>query len=148
MHFVQPLSAKAAAPRAATAVPHFVPRQQRPLTDVDRWRSQSSYTKLSSISPRDLRRSILPAVSHIPHATKDEDAIADAQLASAEAFMPEVWPDFSKMKVDPDIEDEFFNRKEEYDMIMEHLNSKPKQSLLLLGPKNGGKSVSHAFTES
>ncbi|KAG7668342.1 hypothetical protein KSW81_002231 [Nannochloris sp. 'desiccata'] len=106
MHFVQPLSFKAAAPRAATAAPHFGRRQQRPLTEFDRWRSQSSYTKLSSISPRDLQRSILPTVSHIPHATKDDDAIADAQLASAaEAFMPEVWPDFSKMKVDPDNEE-------------------------------------------
>jgi hypothetical protein len=141
MHFAQPLSAKAAAPRAATAAPLFG-RQQRPSTEFDRWRSQSGYTKLSSISPRDIQRSILPAVSHIPHATKDDDAIADAQLVSAgEAFMPEVWPDFSK-KVDPDIEDKFFNRKKEYEMINDHLQAKPKVALLLLGPKNSGKSVS------
>ncbi|KAH7617852.1 hypothetical protein NADE_000056 [Nannochloris sp. 'desiccata'] len=55
--------------------------------------------------------------------------------------MPEVWPDFSKTKVDPDIEDTFFNRKEEYDMIMDHLNRKPTVPLLLLGPKNSGKSA-------
>ncbi|KAG7673557.1 hypothetical protein KSW81_006758 [Nannochloris sp. 'desiccata'] len=110
MHFVQPLSVKAAAPRAVAArvvaAPHYGRRQQRPLTEFDLWRSQSSYTKLSSISPRDLQRSVLPIVSHIPHATKDDATIADAQLASAaEAFMPEVWPDFSKKNVDSDIEE-------------------------------------------
>ncbi|KAG7673829.1 hypothetical protein KSW81_007017 [Nannochloris sp. 'desiccata'] len=105
MHFVQPFSVKAAAPRAATA------------------------------------RSILPGVSHIPHATKDDDAIADAQLASAaEAFMPEVWPDFSKMKVDSDIVVKFFNRKKGYEMIRGHLKRQPTLALLLLGPKNSGKS--------
>ncbi|KAG7673828.1 hypothetical protein KSW81_007017 [Nannochloris sp. 'desiccata'] len=106
MHFVQPFSVKAAAPRAATAVvaaPHFGRQQQRPCsTESYGWRSQPNYTKLPT--PMDPQRSILPGVSHIPHATKDDDAIADAQLASAaEAFMPEVWPDFSKMKVDSDI---------------------------------------------
>ncbi|KAH7620754.1 hypothetical protein NADE_003367 [Nannochloris sp. 'desiccata'] len=55
--------------------------------------------------------------------------------------MPEEWPDFSKMEIDPDIENNFFNRKEEYDMIIEHLNGTPKVSLLLLGPKNSGKSA-------
>ncbi|KAG7670933.1 hypothetical protein KSW81_004363 [Nannochloris sp. 'desiccata'] len=107
MHFVQPLSVKAAAPRAATAVvatPHFGP-------------------------------------SHIPRAAKDDDAIAEAQLASAaEAFMPEVWPDFSKMKVDPDSVVKFFNRKKGYEMIRGHLKRQPTLSLLLLGPKNSGKS--------
>ena len=58
--------------------------------------------------------------------------------------MPEVWPDFSKLAVDPDIEEKFFNRKEEYDMITGHLKEQPTVSLLLLGPKNSGKSVRHA----
>ncbi|KAG7668858.1 hypothetical protein KSW81_003872 [Nannochloris sp. 'desiccata'] len=96
-----------------------------------------------AISPRAATavRINIPTVSHIPHATKDDDAIADAQLASAaEAFMPDVWPDFSKMKVDPDIEENFFNRKKAYKMITGHLKQKPKVSLLLLGPKNSGKS--------
>ncbi|KAG7668855.1 hypothetical protein KSW81_003872 [Nannochloris sp. 'desiccata'] len=95
-----------------------------------------------AISPRAATARInIPTVSHIPHATKDDDAIADAQLASAaEAFMPDVWPDFSKMKVDPDIEENFFNRKKAYKMITGHLKQKPKVSLLLLGPKNSGKS--------
>jgi hypothetical protein len=82
-------------------------------------------------------------VSHIPHATKDDDAIADAQLASAaEAFMPDVWPDFSKMKIDPSVRVKFFNRKKGYGMIIDHLKEEPTVSLLLLGPKNSGKSVS------
>ena len=50
----------------------------------------------------------------------------------------------SKMKVDPDIEDKFFNRKKGYEMITGHLKGQPKVSLLLLGPKNSGKSVRHA----
>jgi hypothetical protein len=57
--------------------------------------------------------------------------------------MPEEWPVLSQ-KVDPDIEDKFFNRTNEYGMVMDHLNSKPSQPLLLLGPKNSGKSVSPA----
>ncbi|KAG7674132.1 hypothetical protein KSW81_005971 [Nannochloris sp. 'desiccata'] len=86
-------------------------------------------------------RITIPTVSHIPHATKDGDAIADAQLASAaEAFMPDVWPDFSKMKIDPSVRVKFFNRKKGYGMIIDHLKEEPTVSLLLLGPKNSGKS--------
>ena len=151
MHCEKPLPFKATAPRAATAVV-ATPRfgcccLQRPRsTKFYGWRSQSSYPKLPSIFPRNLQRLILPTVSHIPRAAKDDVAIADAgQLASAaEAFMPEVWPDFSKLTVDPDIVEKYFNRKEEYDMIMDHLKEQPTVSLLLLGPKNSGKSVRHA----
>ncbi|KAG7666833.1 hypothetical protein KSW81_000601 [Nannochloris sp. 'desiccata'] len=85
----------------------------------------------------DLKRSILSTVAHIPRAAKEDDAIAPA----GQPHMPEEWPDFSKMEIDPDIENNFFNRKEEYDMIIEHLNGTPKVSLLLLGPKNSGKSA-------
>ncbi|KAG7667029.1 hypothetical protein KSW81_000773 [Nannochloris sp. 'desiccata'] len=83
----------------------------------------------------DLQRSILRTLAHIPRATKEDDAIA------GQPHMPDVWPDFSATKIDPDIENSFFNRKEEYDMIIEHLNGAPKVSLLLLGPKNSGKSA-------
>jgi hypothetical protein len=58
--------------------------------------------------------------------------------------MPEKWPDFSKAKVDPEIGYSFFNRKEEYEIIMKRLEGAPNVSLLLLGPKNSGKSVSSA----
>ena len=58
--------------------------------------------------------------------------------------MPEKWPDFSKVEVDPAVRGKFFNRKEEYDMIMGHLKDEPTVSLLLLGPQNSGKSVGHA----
>ncbi|KAG7668391.1 hypothetical protein KSW81_002277 [Nannochloris sp. 'desiccata'] len=85
----------------------------------------------------DLKRSILRTVAHIPCATKEDEAIAPA----GQPHMPDVWPDFSATKIDPDIENSFFNRKEEYDMIIEHLNGAPKVSLLLLGPKNSGKSA-------
>ena len=100
MHCGKRLPFKATAFRAATAVaatPRFGCRHlQRPRsTKFYGWRSQSSYPKLPSVSPMDLQRRILPTVSHILRSTIDDDAIADAQLASAaEAFMPEVWPDF------------------------------------------------------
>ncbi|KAG7667229.1 hypothetical protein KSW81_000964 [Nannochloris sp. 'desiccata'] len=55
--------------------------------------------------------------------------------------MPEEWPDFSKMKVAPNIEYTFFNRNKDYDMIMGHMNGKPSEPLLLLGPINSGKSA-------
>ncbi|KAH7622167.1 hypothetical protein NADE_004757 [Nannochloris sp. 'desiccata'] len=54
--------------------------------------------------------------------------------------MPEVWPDFSKKNVDSDIEEKFFNRNKAYKMITGHLKQRPEVSLLLLGPKNSGKS--------
>lgn len=140
MHCRKPLPFKPTALRAATAVvatPRFGCRRlQRPCsTQVCGRRSQSSYPKLPSIFPRDLKRSILSTVAHIPRAAKEDDAIAPA----GQPHMPEEWPDFSKMEIDPDIENNFFNRKEEYDMIIEHLNGTPKVSLLLLGPKNSGK---------
>ena len=94
----------------------------------------SLYSKLQSISLREFS-SISPAVSHIPPTAKDDDAIAPQ------------WPDFSKMKVDSDIGDKFFNRMEEYDMVMRHLNSKPSKPLLLLGPVNSGKSVSRCHRQ-
>ncbi|KAG7669701.1 hypothetical protein KSW81_007849 [Nannochloris sp. 'desiccata'] len=84
-------------------------------------------------------RSILRTVPHIPRAAKDDVAIAQP-AAAAKPYITEEWPDFSKIKVDPYIEDTFFNRKEEYDMIMSHLDRKPTVPLLLLGPKNSGKS--------
>lgn len=62
----------------------------------------SLYYKLQSISLREFS-SISPAVSHIPPTAKDDDAIAPPAVA-AEQYMPEEWPDFSKMKVDPDVE--------------------------------------------
>jgi hypothetical protein len=146
MHCGKPLPFKAISPLAATAVvatPRFGCRRRPCSTQMYSRRSQSSYPKLLFIFPRNLQRSILPTVSHIPHATKDDDSIADAQLASAtEAFLPEVWPDFSKKTVDPDIEEKFFNRKKGYELITDHLKEKPKAALLLLGPKNSGKSVS------
>ncbi len=122
---MQPLSAKATAPRTATAAvatPDF--RLHRPCsTKFYGWRSQSSYPKLPSISPRNLRRNNFPTALQIPRATKDDAvAVAGAQLASAaEAFMPEEWPDFSKKKVNSDVVLKFFNRKKGYDMIMNHL---------------------------
>ncbi|KAH7621237.1 hypothetical protein NADE_009283 [Nannochloris sp. 'desiccata'] len=146
MHCVKPLPFEATAPRAATPVVVTArfgchPLQRPCSTQFYGWRSQSSYPKLPSIFPRNLQRITIPTVSHIPHATKDGDAIADAQLASAaEAFMPDVWPDFSKMKIDPSVRVKFFNRKKGYGMIIDHLKEEPTVSLLLLGPKNSGKS--------
>ena len=83
---------------------------------------------------------MLPTLSHIPRAAKNDVAMAPA----GQPYMPEAWPDFSKLKVDPDIVEKFFNRKEEYDMIMDHLKRQPTVSLLLLGPMHCGKSVRHA----
>ncbi len=148
MHCGKPLPFKATSPRAATAVVVTLSFGRRRLqgpcsTQFYGWPSQSSYPKLPSIFPRNLQRSFLPTVAHIPHAAKDDD-VAVAQPAACQPHMPEKWPDFSEMKVDPDIEDRFFNRKEEYEMIMNRLEGPPKVSLLLLGPKNSGKSVSYA----
>ena len=147
MHCGESLSFKATAARAAAAVvatPHFG-RRQRPCSSLSCGRpSQSSSLKLRSISSRDLQQESLPTASYIPRATKDyDDAIAQpAAVAVGEnLYMPEEWPDFSKMKVDPNIEYKFFNRNKEYDMIMDHLNGNPSEPLLLLGPINSGKSV-------
>ena len=96
---------------------------------------------MPSISPRELQRSILSTITYIPRATKDDD---DAVALAAELYLADVWPDFSKKKVDPAVRIKFFNRKREYDMIVDHLKEEPTVSLLLLGPKNSGKSVSHA----
>ena len=95
---------------------------------------------MPSISPRELQRSILSTITYIPRATKDDD---DAVALAAELYLADVWPDFSKKKVDPAVRIKFFNRKREYDMIVDHLKEEPTVSLLLLGPKNSGKSVSH-----
>ncbi|KAG7673341.1 hypothetical protein KSW81_006555 [Nannochloris sp. 'desiccata'] len=146
MHCGKHLSFKATVSRAATpvvATPLFgCCRLQRPCsTEFYGCRSHSSYPKLPSFSPRDLQQTILPTVSHITRATKDDDAIA-SQLASAdEVYTPVVCPDFPKKKIYPDIENKFFNRKKEYDMITGHLNRKPSKPLLLLGPINSGKSA-------
>lgn len=116
-------------------------------TEFYSWRCQSSYSKLPSIPPR---------VSHITRATEDDGSIAQGDDAIAEnddalaqlgqAYIPEVWPDFSKIEVAPDVEYKFFHRKEEYDMVMGHLNSEPSEILLLFGPQHSGKSVSHAVS--
>jgi hypothetical protein len=136
--------------RAATAVvakQHIAHRQQC-STEFYSWRSQSSYPKRPSISPRYSQKSSLSTAAHIPRATKDDgDAIAPparAAAAAAEPYMPEEWPDFSKKEVVPGISIEFFHRKNEYDMIMAHLDGEPSIPLLLLGPPNSGKSVRHA----
>ena len=123
--------------RAATAVvakQHIAHRQQC-STEFYSWRCQSSYSKLPSISPR---------VSHITRATEGDDSIVHEDDALAQPYMPEEWPDFSKMKVAPDVEYKFFHRKEEYEMILGHLNSEPSEIILLFGPQHSGKSVSHA----
>ena len=104
----------------------------------------SLYSKLQSISLRDFS-SIYPAVTHIPPTAKDDDAPPAA--ATRPYYMPEEWPDFSKKKVDPDVRKKFFNRMEEYDMVMRHLNDKPSKLLLLLGPINSGKSVSRCHRQ-
>ena len=151
MHCGESLSFKATAARAAAAVvatPHFG-RRQRPCSSLSCGRpSQSSYLKLRYISSRDLQQSSLSTASHIPRAAKDDgdddgDAIAQPATAAVDEYlyMPEEWPDFSKMKVAPNIEYKFFNRNKEYDMIMDHLSGKPSKPLLLLGPINSGKSV-------
>ncbi|KAL4514280.1 hypothetical protein Ndes2437A_g01001 [Nannochloris sp. 'desiccata'] len=44
------------------------------------------------------------------------------------------------MKIDPSVRVKFFNRKKGYGMIIDHLKEEPTVSLLLLGPKNSGKS--------
>jgi hypothetical protein len=83
-------------------------------------------------------------MSHIPRATKEDDeAMAPPAVVAPQPYMPEEWPDFSKMQVDPDIENKFFHRKKEYDTIMGHLEDEPLTVLLLLGNQNSGKSVSH-----
>jgi hypothetical protein len=142
MHSGEPLSFKATAARAAAAavaMPHFGRRRQRPCsTEFYGWRSESSHPKLPSISPKNLDRGILPA--YTPRAAKDDDAMA--QPTEGDPGMPEKWPDFSKIKIDPYVRGIFFNRKEEYSMVMEHLQEEPAVPLLLLGPKNSGKSVS------
>ena len=90
--------------------------------------------------------SVLPTAARIPRATKDD--FAQPTVAGG-PFMPEAeWPDFSKMKVAPDVENRFFNRNREYVMLMDYLNDVPSQPLLLLGRKNSGKSVSYAIVES
>ena len=98
------------------------------------------YSKLQSISLREFS-SINPAVAHIPPIVKDDDPIAPP-AAATQPYMPEEWPEFSKKKVDPDVRKKFFNRMEEYDMVMRHLNDEPIKPLLLLGPASSGKSVS------
>jgi hypothetical protein len=142
MHCGEPISFKATAARAAAAAvakPHFGRRRQRLCsTEFYGLRSQSSHPKLPSIPSKTFQRGILSAC--IPRAAKDDDAMA--QPTAGDPGMPEKWPGVSKMKVDPEIEDSFFNRKDESSMVMEHLNRKPKEPLLLLGPKNSGKSVS------
>ena len=100
----------------------------------------SLYSKLQSISLREFS-SISSAVYHIPPTVKDDDAIAPP-AAATQPYMPEEWPEFSKKKVDPDVRKKFFNRMEEYDIVMRHLNDEPSKPLLLLGPINSGKSVS------
>ena len=102
----------------------------------------SLYSKLQSISLREFS-SISSAVSHIPPTVKDDDAIAPP--AATQPYMPEEWLEFSKKKVDPDVRKKVFNRMEEYDMVMRHLNDEPSKPLLLLGPTNSGKSVSHVI---
>ena len=93
------------------------------------------YSKLQFISLREFS-SISPA--------KDDDD--DAQpVAAAQPVLPEEWPDFSKMKRAPQVRKRFFNRNKEYDIVMDHVNDEPSQPLLLLGPVNSGKSVSHAI---
>ena len=153
MHCVQTLSCKAAAPSrgitALVATPLFGCRWQRPRsTEFCGRPSYSSLApKLPSISPRELY-SIIPAVSHVPRATKDDDAIAQPEAplgAPADPYMPQEWPDFSSKKVDPDIDSFFFHRKGELNMCVKYLSGKPNQPLLLLGPINSGKSVSHAI---
>lgn len=155
MHCGTPLPFKATAARTAAAAaaavvatPHFQPRHlQRPWSSRSCGRpSQPSDLKPRSISSRDLLQSSLRTVSRIPRATKHDD---DAQPAAAAAaagqpYMPEQWPDFSQ-KVDPAVRGKFFNRKEEYSMVMDHLKEDPTVPLLLLGPKNSGKSVSPAY---
>ena len=148
MHCGEPRSLKATAARAAAAVvatPHLGRCRQRPCSTVFHgWLSQSSYPKRPSISPKDLQRSILPTVSYVARGTTDDVAFTRPDAAGQQPHMPEEWPDFSEMKVDPDIEDRFFNRSREYGMVMQHLNRKPTVPLVLLGPKNSGKSVSYA----
>ena len=148
MFFGKHFSSHKPASRAATAVaatPHFARRQQRRCsTELFSRRSQSSYPKLPSVSPR---------VLHIRCATEDDDIIIarDDDLiapAASQPYMPEKWPDFSNMKVDPDVRRKFFNRKNECDMIIHHLKGDPTAALLLLGPKNSGKSVRHANLNS
>ena len=128
MRCVQPLPLKAAA-TMEVVVPSLSGRHlRRPCsTKLYGWPSRPSY---------------LPSSSHILRAAKDGDDIAQP-AAAAQPYMPEEWPDFSTKEVDPDIERRFFNRKEEYDMIMGDLNNIPKRPLLLLGPVNSGKSVRH-----
>jgi hypothetical protein len=140
MHCGNLLSFKATALQAMKAV-MALPLSGRRLqhnpcsTEFYSWRCQSSYSKLPSISPR---------VSHITRATEGDDSIVHEDDALAQPYMPEEWPDFSKMKVAPDVEYKFFHRKEEYEMIMGHLNSEPSEIILLFGPQHSGKSVSHA----
>ena len=144
----KPLPFSEKSPGAATAVvatPRFGCRLQRPCsTQFYGRRSQSTYPKLPSIFPKNLQRSILPAVTHIPRAAKDDDDAVAQTVAAGQPHMPEKWPDFSKVKVDPSVRKKFFNRKEEYSMLMDHLKEEPTVPLLLLGPKNSGKSVSYA----
>ena len=105
----------------------------------------SLYSKLQSISLRDFS-SIYPAVTHIPPIVKGDDA-PPAAATRPYYYMPEEWPDFLKKKVDPDVRKKFFDRMEEYDMVMRHLNDKPSKLLLLLGPINSGKSVSRCHRQ-
>ena len=130
------------------ATPFFGCRRQRGRSTgfCGRPSYSSLVLKLPSISPRKLYSTPL-AVSHVSCATNDDDAVAqpDAPGAPADPYMPEEWPDFINRKVDPDIEDFFFNRKEAYDVCVNYLSGIPKMPLLLLGPINSGKTVSHAI---
>ena len=147
MHCGESLSFKSARPRAATAVVATpLCGSRRPCSTLSCGRpSQSSHLKLTSISPRDLQRSSLPAISHISRATRDDDdAIAPpaAVMAAAEPYMPKEWPDFPKIQSAPDVRKKFFNRSKEYTMLKDYLDDEPSKPLLLLGPINSGKSVS------
>jgi hypothetical protein len=136
MHWGESLSFKATAAPAAAAVvvtPHVGRRRQCPCsTEFYGWRSQSSYSKPPSISPRGIQRIIL-------RATKDDDPIAEP--ATDEPYMPEEWPDFSKKISFLNVRKKFFNRSREYSMLLDYLNDEPSKPLLLLGPINSGKSV-------
>lgn len=147
MHCVQTLSVKVAVrPRATVvATPLSGRGRQRPCSIEFSGRpSQSSLVaELPSIFSRKLY-SILPAISHIPRAAKVDDAIAQPD-APADPYMPEEWPDFSNKKVDPGIDKRFYNRNGEYNEIVEHVSLEPEQPLLLLGPVDSGKTVSHAI---
>ena len=101
-----------------------------------------SYTEFcgqpSKLQSTTLRQFSSTLFARNPSTAKDNDAFP----LPAPAAQPEERPVFSKKIVDPNLPENSFNRSDEYDTIMGHLNGHPSKVLVLLKPKHTGNTVS------